>query len=80
MHASCNPPFALFGFIAVAAVVVLAIRFVVTGWAWGGRTLGAVTRADNAAGFWTAIIQYAAIAVVGALFVWFAFLKECGFQ
>ena len=41
---------------------------------------GGVYRSENPVGFWTSIIQYLAITVVGILFVWFAFLRECGFR
>jgi hypothetical protein len=77
MTASCSPVGAGLGLGVVAAVIALMIWFVATGWAWGGRMMGGVYRADNPAGFWTSIVQYVAIVIVGLAFLWFAFLSEC---
>jgi threonine/homoserine/homoserine lactone efflux protein len=77
LTASCSLPGAAIGFVAVGAVITLIIWFIATGWAWGGRMMGGVYRADNPAGFWTSIVQYVAIVIVGLAFLWFAFLSEC---
>lgn len=74
----CNLPEVVLGFAIVAGLVAMMAWFIRTGWAWGGRMLGGgVYRAENPAGFWTAIVQYVALAVVILAMVWIGPLSTC---